>query len=432
MSASFQGISFNCKGLIDPSRAVAFKKCQIHDSHNHLDFLCLQELKCSGKPLEFNLKKANNNMVWYSPAHQVGKRGVATGINFKFISFIEDVQKEDCYVAVTLGAPFLFTLINVYAPCHALSRATVWDKINLIQGPIILLGDFNMVESLRDRWKGLDQYLQGRELHACWNSVIVDKNLVDMSANSGFSWANNKKDDCFRATRLDKIYFSKGLLSNSFPNFHCFLDKGFTLSDHWPLFFNASQICQDCKLGWFHADISLLKFKEVKEEIVDAFTQSFNEIPSPSQAWIKAVYSTQNVFRNFMKKARDIRKKRREGIVQSISKLEALSPPDSPPSEELSKLKHSLKMEDLLEAERALIFTRDSRLEKLIPLILICLISLKRRKLEIMFPFLKMRMALMSRLMLKICYLFISFMKVLFPSLPSEERTASGQELKLH
>ena len=63
-----------------------------------------------------------------------------------------------------------------------------------------------MVETTKDRWKGLGQALQGSEFHS-WNSLLEEKNLIDMSANSGFSWTSNQKDEFHRAARLRQNLF---------------------------------------------------------------------------------------------------------------------------------------------------------------------------------------------------------------------------------
>ena len=157
-------------------------------------FLCLQEIKCTGFQLEANLKKTSNKMLWMVTSHQDGKGGAAIGINFKHSSFVSNVVKDDWFITVTVSSPFMFTLVNVYAHNQALVRADVWKKINQIQGQIILLGDFNMVETLKDIWKGLGQPIQGSELHE-WNDLVEDKSLIDMSACSGFSWTNHQKGE---------------------------------------------------------------------------------------------------------------------------------------------------------------------------------------------------------------------------------------------
>lgn len=59
-----------------------------------------------------------------------------------------------------------------------------------------------------------------------------------------------------------------------------------------------------------------------------------------------------------MQKAKHVRAQRRLNILNAISLAEPEIHPDSPPSDRLLELKTSLKLEDLLEAERALVYTR--------------------------------------------------------------------------
>lgn len=238
-------------------------------------------------------------------------------------------------MCLALGKPFEFSVVCVYVPCNSFDRSLLCAELDNIDGPIILMGDFNIVKMINDRWNKLGQALHGNELNQ-WSKICHDKHLIDVSVNSGLTWSNSQKDSNYRAARLDRIYCSNKITLD-YPSFDCFLDKSCLLSDHYPLCFKASPSQQYAKLGWFHADVSLFKNQVVKSHI-------------------ELIFSS-NMLRTFMNHAKQIRKQRRDKIVHDISKAEA-EPPLGSPTDKLIELKNSLRMEEVLEGDRALVYTR--------------------------------------------------------------------------
>ena len=82
-----------------------------------------------------------------------------------------------------------FTFIGVYAHGPQKVRTKTWKSLSRLQGPIILMGDFNMVETIQDRYKAKGQTLFGSEnkngpsLRNCFK-------LQDIGHESSFSWQN--------------------------------------------------------------------------------------------------------------------------------------------------------------------------------------------------------------------------------------------------
>lgn len=55
----------------------------------------------------------------------------------------------------------------------------VWKDIGKLNGPTILIGDFNMVESRTDRFQGLGYSLQGKKCNE-WYSPLSTFALIDI------------------------------------------------------------------------------------------------------------------------------------------------------------------------------------------------------------------------------------------------------------
>ena len=133
-----------------------------------------------------------------------------------------------------------------------------------------------------------------------------------------------------------------------------------TISDHWPVLLELSNPNLRTRSGWFHADHSLFKFEAVKASIEDNFHNAFGSIDFPSKAWSTAVRDTQTCLKKFKKQATAIRQKKRNEITLRILNLQNSILPGNPPNSELQALKAELRLEELLEAHRALIFMCES------------------------------------------------------------------------
>lgn len=235
------------------------------------DFICLQELKCAGSSLLYNLRRMGiHQFDWHLSSHHDGRGGAAVGITNKLNNLVSTVKVDANYVSVMLKEPFCFSLVCVYAPYNSLGRAHLWIYLAKLEVPMVLVGDFNMVETLSDRWHKLGQTLQGNELHH-WNSLVSSKKLIDLSVSSGFSWNNNKRGNNFRAARLDRLYCSNEVTLD-YPIFDCLLDKSCVFSDHVPLCFKAAPTPQNYKMGWFHADYLCLSSRKLGKMSARFFT----------------------------------------------------------------------------------------------------------------------------------------------------------------
>ncbi|KAH7332461.1 hypothetical protein KP509_20G088500 [Ceratopteris richardii] len=177
-------ISLNIKGLTDPVRPKMVNRW-LHSLHRLPDILCLQEVKIGGTPLEFNLNLVSNCFKWFFTNHQDGTGGAVIGIAKTLAHTISGISSgitnQGC--KISMGNPYNLSVISVYASNNSLVRKFCWEELSHNQGHVILIGDFNMVTSIKDRWECKGNILNGTEKHA-WNDLCSMYDLSDISKNS--------------------------------------------------------------------------------------------------------------------------------------------------------------------------------------------------------------------------------------------------------
>lgn len=117
----------------------------------------------------------------------------------------------------------VLTLINVYAPTTSAERVELWNKLvdmNIPSDGYILVGDFNMVESVEDRLGSANKSftLNRREL-AAWARLLNHYGLEDSwgsdffkkTSDLRFTWDNNRAGRDHRGACFDRIYISNVL-----------------------------------------------------------------------------------------------------------------------------------------------------------------------------------------------------------------------------
>ena len=84
-------------------------------------------------------------------------------------------------------------LSNIYAPTDFIGKSHLWAHIKFIQSldpylPWIMVGDFNVVTSLDEKWGGLARLDPSSNLI---RDMIGSLNLIDVKPNNGvFTWNN--------------------------------------------------------------------------------------------------------------------------------------------------------------------------------------------------------------------------------------------------
>ena len=349
----FKAVTFNCKGLTNPIRAKAIHSW-LSDLKANLDFICINEIKVSGFQLSSNLKIIDRSLFWITSSHHSGKGGVCLGLKDSLAKTITNSVIHNSWVGVTLGPPYNLTLAAVYAPNSSNERKQVWDELSSINGPTILLGDFNMVTSIEDRWNGIGTCLSGQE-KVSWDYLADHLDIIDMTTSTNMTWANHQSGSNYRSARLDRFYCTPDIFSN-YVSIEAQVLHSISISDHKPVLLECSHHTSFTRSGWFHADQSLFKFEAVKNCIESIFDKAFHDYPSPAKAWHCAVKDTQICLREFKQKMTNIRTRKRRDLTQRIQQLSSST---LPPTEEILILQKDLKLEELLEAQKALVFTRE-------------------------------------------------------------------------
>lgn len=102
----------------------------------------------AGDILNANLLRLGAGFQWFLTERQWGRGGAAISIAAKYNNLVKQVHKSPSghWVAISLCAPFGFTIISVYASNSITERTKIWKELVVLVKPCIIVGDFNMVE----------------------------------------------------------------------------------------------------------------------------------------------------------------------------------------------------------------------------------------------------------------------------------------------
>ncbi|MCO5576231.1 hypothetical protein L7F22_030040 [Adiantum nelumboides] len=312
-------LSFNVKGLSDLTKAKKVKDWL--RQQKHFDAIILTEIKCSGEELSNRLKSIDSQLKWVVSDHRQGAGGVACGMKSNWANQIKGTHKDpqNQWLAIELDA---FVLIRVYANCPQAFRGSIWDSLRRnFYEPIVVIGDFNMVELSKDRFLNQGKVIAGSE-KTSWNACKNHFNLVDIGVTGQFTWQNYGTGNLLRKARLDRCYISQGLC-DMYVNVDCQARFDTCISDHYPIC--ASLVKKDHKIGskWFHTDPNLFKLPIVQEEVAKIWKYFFNIGITPAKAWSLAVKSTQSLLickRIGMQKTREWRKNQYTLQIEELEK----------------------------------------------------------------------------------------------------------------
>lgn len=101
-------------------------------------------------------------------------------------------------------------LFLVYGPPVTKDRATFWleleQKIRSCAGPVVLVGDFNQVRNLAEKWSPTHRRIRGE---ISFNNLIFNMQLIEIP-NQGmwYTWSNNRADSDIIYERLDRVLVS--------------------------------------------------------------------------------------------------------------------------------------------------------------------------------------------------------------------------------
>ncbi|XP_028121415.1 uncharacterized protein LOC114318684 [Camellia sinensis] len=145
---------------------------------------------------------------------------------------IFDVVMGDWYLFLVYGHPALS------------ERMKFWQELGQkIQGcarPVALIGDFNQVRSVEDKWSPKFTTIRGE---SSFNDLIFENRLIDLP-NQGvwYTWCNNCSDSNIIYERLDRVLVSSDWFEK-FPNASLMV-LPIQRSDHSPLVFDTDMVVQ--------------------------------------------------------------------------------------------------------------------------------------------------------------------------------------------
>ncbi|MCO5606949.1 hypothetical protein L7F22_064746 [Adiantum nelumboides] len=200
------------QGFSDPAKAISIKKW-LADCSKLPDILCLQELKTTDDLLKNHLRRIGSHYSWFYTNHHCGKGGAVVGIKACYSNLVKDVNKSsrDNWIGIQLAEPFNYMLVCLYASSSYSDKVATWDELAGLTAPLVLIGDFNMVETTDDRWRNLGQVISRLEKDK-WSHLCDHLNLVDVSESTRLTWSNKQSGSCYIAARLDRCYMTADLI----------------------------------------------------------------------------------------------------------------------------------------------------------------------------------------------------------------------------
>lgn len=145
-------VTWNIKGISDPKKARAIHSWLRRDNLK-VNFICLQEIKATGSILQQRLQTVHQSLHWFSTNNPQGSGGAAIGVSPKLDikEVVESALSSPNWIGVKIKGPIPFSVVSVYAGGSVNDRTEMWIELQQLEGPVILTGDFNMVESIKDR-----------------------------------------------------------------------------------------------------------------------------------------------------------------------------------------------------------------------------------------------------------------------------------------
>lgn len=71
------------------------------------------------------------------------------------MKLVTTTQESPCnrWVEIECGGDLQATIVSLYTSILAASRTDLWISLATLSRPLIVVGDFNMVEDIMDRWQ---------------------------------------------------------------------------------------------------------------------------------------------------------------------------------------------------------------------------------------------------------------------------------------
>lgn len=169
------------------------------------DVLCLQETKCSLTKLQPLCLVLGFDFVVNVDAN--GKCG-GLAVFWKHPYVFNVLSKCKYWIHGYLHSPAGHNIIlsNIYGPPKRHKRYKLWDFIESIDdscNPWLLIGDFNQIMSLNDKWAGSSR-IRGNERPM---EVFNSKSLHEIVSKGGIcTWSNNRQSNQRILEKLDRSW----------------------------------------------------------------------------------------------------------------------------------------------------------------------------------------------------------------------------------
>ena len=217
-------VSFNVNGLRNPVKRHSIFQ---HFKKFPHDIICLQETHLVEEDISLLNTEWGSTTVWNSGTRASGGVGILVRPNANI--HITDTQKDSNgrVLAITIEKyDTQLQICNIYAPDTPANRPTFFDTIPQYvtsNCPVVLLGDFNMVENPKmDRGctQSLPQFTTGIEQ---LKLVTQSQNLTDIWRHKNkykyeYTWPVKQHHT---PTRIDRIYISHNLITNTIKTDIC-------------------------------------------------------------------------------------------------------------------------------------------------------------------------------------------------------------------
>jgi len=228
-------ISWNIRGCNSPLKTRILKrKIEVEQPW----IILLQETKCSGEVLEKIARKAwpSCKRMALDASGSAGGLGILWNPNLVSLHGFRSTCFSLSGFFQIIGASQVGFLSNVYGPSQSSRKLEFLDSLPGLKEeagglPWILGGDFNIIRSLEEKKGGIRRLTQVNEL---FHQAIEELRLVDLrTANSTFTWYNNRTGDRSIACRLDRFLVSEDIIMGGGQLSAVVLPSAG--SDHWPI-----------------------------------------------------------------------------------------------------------------------------------------------------------------------------------------------------
>lgn len=184
-------------------------------------------------------------MSRFNPHYEImGQDALGSAGGLAILWNLEEVQFEN-WVSMpwiilgkfkNIGSPERILLIGVYGPhlmgkCRSFPQNVRTIQTLYLDSPWIVVGDFNMITSLEEKWVGLRRTDPDME---AFGDMITEQRLVNIPTTNGIHTCNNIREAKNQiASRLDRF-----LISHQIINRDIFIETMILprlSSDHWPI-----------------------------------------------------------------------------------------------------------------------------------------------------------------------------------------------------